>query len=172
MTKKKVLLSLTLFSILIIAVIVKSYYNSIFFLSWDSYSHTISESKIRQVFIDKYKVKDVIFDEDIPDSLVKHLTPYLKKLICWSEQEWTKRPFLVFFHPQRLTGDTILILKNYQELENDEFMYYDSRGGNSHNTVNGLAVAKIYNIHKQDDIYLYFSLRLSKVIGRIHLEKQ
>lgn len=94
-------------STFLLAVLYKSILNNQVF-NWVRSSSTIEESVTNDAFISMYSIdeKSLSYIED------KDCLNILSNIQIWSEKQWTKKPFLIFFHPLRFTGKESLILKS------------------------------------------------------------
>jgi hypothetical protein len=93
---------------LILSGIIKGLANG-FMFDWYSVSETENFSKKKKLYIAKYDIEFVDNLTNQPDSIY---TNFIKDLIVWSEYEWHRKPFLIFFHPVQRTDKEVIVIKD------------------------------------------------------------
>ena len=151
-----------LVAFIFISGMIKIYYNS-YNIHWLRYSKSISESKKNNVFLETYKLSKIEFDNDS--------TQYqssFNDLVVWKEKEWGRPPFLIFFHPLRITGKDVLIIKNPTDFDND-YIFFESYSG-SHRANKGYSIIQMVEKEFSDKVVLRFNVK-KHISGILELEK-
>ena len=157
------------FVLFIVVAFVKSGLNDLQ-LGWVKFSKNISESKNRNVFLEEYEITYSELYDHVSDSLRNVLEPAIKDLTCWTEKQWATPPFLIFFHPQKLTGDTVLVLKQPKYL-NEMLLYFNVNDRNSHRgAAHGCSIANMKSlVFLEKEIDLEFGFPTGEILGKITL---